>query len=569
MKKIYKSLAITSLLITIFIVKVEAKTSSGEISFYDVSQICYESTVYLGDLVYLKDGSSFDDYLKIMISIKEPDGNNSYLYYGAPDSLTKINIKESEYEDVESYTSTSITLSFMLYFSDGSAGDVYSKSYNFVRGMDSDFSLPSSVSPIDSDGNFLSSIPLSDIFGDGIAENATISCSTAEFSYLNGTAWNISYLQDGMNKWNTNHSFTVEGATYLGCGSETTITTKTKLIPEIIINVPSEAILDYDSVLLTDYVEQPLSQTVSSVTYTGTFSSSASITDDNYLLTDEIDDTTGCEGVTYYIKQYTSSGTLYNTASSTFYLPLDGPFVEFSMDNAVACNGESFQITIDDNDLGHDYMLVVEDDTLDSPSSYTIEDFSEDIDVYLIEEKTSACTISQSLTIHADSVVADFTVSEESIAIGDYVTFTSTSTNASEYYWTFNEGDHSDLENPSHYFYTAGAQNVSLEVTSENGCTDTYSNESALIVESNSDIDVTELDQLTVWPNPVSDNLYYTTNKNQINTLEILNITGGVVKIFEASAFTNSVNVADLTPGVYMLLIGDSESVQVVKFIKE
>ncbi len=571
MSKIYKCLALILLLLNVYVIKIEAQTCDGEILFYDISQICYEDTIYLGDLIYLSDTCAFENYNSILVSIKNSDGSNLYLYSGVPRSTTEIDINKSDYKNVESFSSTSITLSFMLYLQDGSMGELYSKSYNYVRGMDADFTLPESVNPIDSDGNFQSAIPLSDIFGEGVAENTDISCSTAKFGYLNETTWNLSYLDDGMNKWNTNHTFTIEASQFQGCGSATTVTVKTQLVPEFEFDVPAEAILDYDSVLLTNYVVQPLTQTVGSVTYTGTFSSSAAtVTDDNYLLTSEIEDSTGCKIVLYHIYQYTSTGTLYNSDYDYFYLPLDGPFVEFDMDEEpVACNGEDFEITINDNGADDDYMLIVEGDSLASPTSYTVSDFSDDIEVYLIQEKTSSCSVTQSVTIHADSVVADFTVSEESIEIGDYVTFTSTSYNATEYYWTFNEGDHSDLENPSHYFYTAGNQSVSLEVTSENGCTNTKTQESVLKVESSSDIDESVADQLTLWPNPVSDNLYYTTNKNQINTVEILNITGGVVKTIGASALSNTINVADLNPGIYMLLIEDVEGMQVVKFIKE
>ena len=79
-------------------------------------------------------------------------------------------------------------------------------------------------------------------------------------------------------------------------------------------------------------------------------------------------------------------------------------------------------------------------------------------------------------TITVDpSPTASFTY-PGSICEGDTALFTSTSTipngNIVGYQWNFGDGDTSILQNPSHMYDTSGTFNVTLIVTSYNGCQD-------------------------------------------------------------------------------------------------
>ncbi len=72
---------------------------------------------------------------------------------------------------------------------------------------------------------------------------------------------------------------------------------------------------------------------------------------------------------------------------------------------------------------------------------------------------------------------------------------------------------------------------------------------------------------LNVYPNPVSDKLYITTQSN-INKVEIYNTLGQAVKSINMSTNRASVNVADLQPGVYMVRILTNKGTATSKIIK-
>lgn len=69
--------------------------------------------------------------------------------------------------------------------------------------------------------------------------------------------------------------------------------------------------------------------------------------------------------------------------------------------------------------------------------------------------------------------IADFYTSETQININNYVEFYDLSTNATYWLWDFGEGSYSTDQNPIHYFYVDGLYDITLIVTSAEGCKDT------------------------------------------------------------------------------------------------
>ncbi len=106
-----------------------------------------------------------------------------------------------------------------------------------------------------------------------------------------------------------------------------------------------------------------------------------------------------------------------------------------------------------------------------NPGNYT---------VTLLVNSNSSCsdTIIQVVTVF-NNPVAGFTHND--VCLGDTMRFTNTSivnlpASISNYLWVF--GDNSptgNLENPNHYYVNAGAYNVTLIVTTADGCSDTIS----------------------------------------------------------------------------------------------
>lgn len=76
----------------------------------------------------------------------------------------------------------------------------------------------------------------------------------------------------------------------------------------------------------------------------------------------------------------------------------------------------------------------------------------------------------------------------------------------------------------------------------------------------------------SVFPNPCTSTLNVTffENSNDINKIEIYNIVGAVVKTIEGfNSQTVTINTSELTSGVYMIAVHNSQGVQTTKFVKE
>lgn len=105
--------------------------------------------------------------------------------------------------------------------------------------------------------------------------------------------------------------------------------------------------------------------------------------------------------------------------------------------------------------------------TYNAPGTYTVE----------LTASAQNCISSGTMdvTVHPNPV-ADFTV--QNGCMGTNTTFTDQSTistgNITQWNWDFGDGNTSALQNPVYVFANAGNYNVTLTVTSAQGCTDTY-----------------------------------------------------------------------------------------------
>ena len=170
---------------------------------------------------------------------------------------------------------------------------------------------------------------------------------------------------------------------------------------------------------------------------------------------------------------------------------------------------------------------------------------------------TDGCTYSltQPMTILETPSVNFSYAYNASLATTD---FTNTSTISSgtivSYSWNFGDGGSSTLQNPSHYFVVNGTYIVTLTATSSNGCVSTYSSS---IVSNNSSQglnNVTGEDNLiSIYPNPASNFLFVTVNKNA--TIELFDTKMNTVYssglLPEKQDF--QIDVESLADGIYFL----------------
>lgn len=88
------------------------------------------------------------------------------------------------------------------------------------------------------------------------------------------------------------------------------------------------------------------------------------------------------------------------------------------------------------------------------------------------------------------------------------------------------------------------------------------------LVLKNYVLDVTEKNELsiTVYPNPVADILFITSESAAIEKIKVYSIYG--THVFETSSNVNSIDVSNLSEGLYFIEISSSEGKSAQKFIK-
>ena len=72
---------------------------------------------------------------------------------------------------------------------------------------------------------------------------------------------------------------------------------------------------------------------------------------------------------------------------------------------------------------------------------------------------------------------------------------------------------------------------------------------------------------ITIYPNPVKDQLTITTENEKINSIKIMDVTGKILQVFTEN--TTTINVADLAKGLYILQIQTEKGIGTKRFIKE
>jgi PKD repeat protein len=153
---------------------------------------------------------------------------------------------------------------------------------------------------------------------------------------------------------------------------------------------------------------------------------------------------------------------------------------------------------------------------------------------------------------------------------GHWVTFADSSENAVTWYWDFNDGFMSDLQNPVHYFEDFGTYYVCL--TAANACgQETYCD--SVVVATNGIEDRPGL-TYTVYPNP--SNSVITIERSVVYPgnacLTVTDLQGKIIftrEIFpDLSVESEPISISSLSPGVYILKILSGSSLKIVKFVR-
>ncbi len=143
------------------------------------------------------------------------------------------------------------------------------------------------------------------------------------------------------------------------------------------------------------------------------------------------------------------------------------------------------------------------------------------------------------------------------------VTFTDNSTNApTSWMWNFDDGNTSTMQNPTHMFAQNGTYNVCLTASNDAGSTGPICQD-VVISFTSSNEEIRNAALLNVYPNPASELLVVELPADLIGkdiVIELYDVVGRMTLQNNLNTGeTAELNVADLSPGIYLLKVLGSE----------
>lgn len=148
----------------------------------------------------------------------------------------------------------------------------------------------------------------------------------------------------------------------------------------------------------------------------------------------------------------------------------DPPTADFSASKTTALVGENIQFTNESiNATSYEWDF---DDGETSAQENPSHAFSEagTFNVELTAKGEGGThSVSKSIVISEPEPVANFVMSKTSAYVGETITFTNQSSNASSYSWSFGDGGMSTTENPTHAYAGPGSFTVTLTATGPGG----------------------------------------------------------------------------------------------------
>ena len=144
------------------------------------------------------------------------------------------------------------------------------------------------------------------------------------------------------------------------------------------------------------------------------------------------------------------------------------------------------------------------------------------------------------------------------------VQFTNLSFNSSDYLWSFGDGSTSSEINPLHIYANYGSYNVTL--TASNSCS-SFKIKNSFLLGSSSIADNSGDLKFQVFPNPNNGNFTISTDLKNEFTLEIFDFTGQKVFSKKNLPTSNSIEIKNLSKGLYQLLLQSNNEFFIKKVV--
>lgn len=173
------------------------------------------------------------------------------------------------------------------------------------------------------------------------------------------------------------------------------------------------------------------------------------------------------------------------------------------------------------------------------------------------------------LNISPDSVNADFTISDAKPTTVQSVDFSAIFVGAKSYTWNFGDGRTENQQNVSNIYNTEGSYNVTLTVESTGGCTARQTRKSGVVVSNSTTLSNRNIENLSIWPQPVSNELHINLADITQAELTITELSGKTILTREISQEDNTFDISGFNKGIFVIRITTADKVYVGKFIKE
>lgn len=216
------------------------------------------------------------------------------------------------------------------------------------------------------------------------------------------------------------------------------------------------------------------------------------------------------------------------------------------------CSSDLGSITLDFEESVQDYVEV---NWEHGATGTQINDLIPGTYVATILNQNNACEEVRTFEIEEIISEASFDFDIDQAVVN--FTNTSTAEGQANFEWDFGDGVTSEEENPEKIYLATGTYNVCLTMTDDCG---TKEECKEIIIESLSINDFTTSKKLSVYPNPASNELNFSSSIEPISDIKIFDVHGKLVENKTPNELNFTTSVSHLSNGVYFYICSDTNN---------
>lgn len=137
-----------------------------------------------------------------------------------------------------------------------------------------------------------------------------------------------------------------------------------------------------------------------------------------------------------------------------------------------------------------------------------------------------------------------------------------------EWFYDFGDGNTSTSANPSNTYDTNGSYLVCLTITGNDSCVSTFCD--TIVVDCILGIDDLMLNEITLSPNPATDQIQLKLPESNDLNYRIIDLTGSIISSgYKEVAVNHSFNLQEMQRGVYLIEVEIGGEIATYRFIKK